>query len=329
MQQGIANAQPLTTAGDRFKNVTVLKDMPADQMGKVMNLMSAALGVNCSHCHDGNNFASENATLKDPARKMLTMTLAINRDYFDGATLVTCNTCHQGQPVPVSTISLEALKTHPLPTQAASAPLPSVDEVLASYAAALGGEEKLKSIRTRHFMAQRIEPHGQTEAEELWQSSQGKSKMNTNYGSIVVSEGFDGERAWKKAADQVIELKPDEALHIQREIAIAFGLNIEQAYDTIQVDSMETIQQRPNYVLAATNKLGMREALYFDCENGLIARRVASVPTVLGSFDYQVDYQDYQKHQGILYPASMRFSVPNIQWTRQVSKVEWNTPFPQ
>ena len=32
------------TAGQKFKNIKVLNDMPADQMGKVMNLMSAMFG---------------------------------------------------------------------------------------------------------------------------------------------------------------------------------------------------------------------------------------------------------------------------------------------
>ena len=35
----------IETAGQKFKNIKVLNEMPADQMGKVMNLMSASLGV--------------------------------------------------------------------------------------------------------------------------------------------------------------------------------------------------------------------------------------------------------------------------------------------
>ncbi|MEO5670166.1 MAG: photosynthetic reaction center cytochrome c subunit family protein [Ramlibacter sp.] len=47
------------TAGQKFKNIKVLNDMPADQMGKVMNLMSASLGVNCSFCHIGDAFEKD------------------------------------------------------------------------------------------------------------------------------------------------------------------------------------------------------------------------------------------------------------------------------
>ena len=43
------------TAGQKFKSIKVLNDMPADQMGKVMNMMSASLGVNCAFCHASND----------------------------------------------------------------------------------------------------------------------------------------------------------------------------------------------------------------------------------------------------------------------------------
>ena len=39
------------TAGQKFKNIKVLNDMTADQMGQVMNMMSASLGFNCAGCH--------------------------------------------------------------------------------------------------------------------------------------------------------------------------------------------------------------------------------------------------------------------------------------
>lgn len=63
-------------ASEKFNNVSILTEMPADEMGKVMNMMSASLGVNCNFCHEGTNFAKENVGKKDVARKMLEMTLS-------------------------------------------------------------------------------------------------------------------------------------------------------------------------------------------------------------------------------------------------------------
>ena len=47
------------TAGQKFKSIKVLNDMPVDQMGKVMNLVSASLGVNCNFCHVGDDFEKD------------------------------------------------------------------------------------------------------------------------------------------------------------------------------------------------------------------------------------------------------------------------------
>ena len=69
------------------------------------------LGVNCGYCHaqekDGSlhlDYASDAKPEKQIARKMMTMLIGINKDYFEvddpvlGSSLlsVTCITCHQG-----------------------------------------------------------------------------------------------------------------------------------------------------------------------------------------------------------------------------------------
>ena len=77
MQNGAVAPQ---TAGQKFKNIKVLNDMPADQLGKVMNLMGAALGVGCSYCHTGYDFHKDDNPKKEVARRMLRMTFALNTD---------------------------------------------------------------------------------------------------------------------------------------------------------------------------------------------------------------------------------------------------------
>src|ERR1041384_836273 len=101
-----ATGQTAATAGQKFKNVKVLKDMPADQMGKVMNIMSESLGVNCDFCHYGNEFEKEGKKEHETSRKMIRMTWDINKEYFDGKQEVSCNTCHNGRAHPLSAPNL-------------------------------------------------------------------------------------------------------------------------------------------------------------------------------------------------------------------------------
>ena len=43
------------TAGKKFKNIQVLKDIPADQLIPSMQFISASLGVECDFCHVENS----------------------------------------------------------------------------------------------------------------------------------------------------------------------------------------------------------------------------------------------------------------------------------
>jgi hypothetical protein len=77
-------------------------------------------------------------------------------------------------------------------------------------------------------------------------------------------------------------------------------------------------------LVTASTAGGVRERLYFDAETGLLVRRSAATPTVFGFFVYQVDYADYKDFGGVKLPATIKYSMPNIRWTRQVLEVKNN-----
>jgi len=85
---GAQSATPQTTkvetAGEKFKNIKVLNDMTADQLGRVMNIMAASLGVKCSFCHNTDNYSSDEKRNKQTARNMIKMTFDINKNAFNG-----------------------------------------------------------------------------------------------------------------------------------------------------------------------------------------------------------------------------------------------------
>src|SRR5579862_7488437 len=95
-QQGVQGK----TAGEVYKNVPALKDTPSSQFLPAMRFMATALGVECEFCHLGTrNIDTPN---KVTARKMIAMTMALNKDNFDGRLEVTCYTCHKGTHDPVN-----------------------------------------------------------------------------------------------------------------------------------------------------------------------------------------------------------------------------------
>jgi hypothetical protein len=88
------------TAGEKFKNIQVLKDMPADQLMPTMKAFTKDLGVKCDFCHVMGAFDKDDKHEKAVARKMIQMAHQINGDNFNGHMRVTCWTCHRGAQEP-------------------------------------------------------------------------------------------------------------------------------------------------------------------------------------------------------------------------------------
>ena len=100
-------------AGTVYKNVQVLKTLPVAQFTRLMASMTewVAPQQGCTYCHvDANNLSSDDIYTKVVARRMLQMTININKNWQahvgssgpTGATGVTCYTCHRGNPVPAN-----------------------------------------------------------------------------------------------------------------------------------------------------------------------------------------------------------------------------------
>ena len=60
-------------AEEQFKNIQVLKGVPAEQIFPTMQFISASLGVECEFCHVQNAFEKDDKKPKQTARKMIDM----------------------------------------------------------------------------------------------------------------------------------------------------------------------------------------------------------------------------------------------------------------
>src|SRR5262245_57604730 len=88
------------TAGQPWKPIKVLTDVPTAQMIPTMRVISASLGVECEFCHESNR--TLNTEKKDVARRMMTMTRTLNTASFGSQPRVTCYTCHRGSSTPLA-----------------------------------------------------------------------------------------------------------------------------------------------------------------------------------------------------------------------------------
>jgi hypothetical protein len=92
-----------------FKNIKVLKGVPAGRLVNIMNMgFGRSLGVSCGFCHVPGKWDLDDKEQKNTARVMLAMVGAINREYLSKLPVdsghppptVSCFTCHRGMPRP-------------------------------------------------------------------------------------------------------------------------------------------------------------------------------------------------------------------------------------
>lgn len=97
--------QPAETV---FKNLQILKQMPAGRLLRVMQMgFSNSLGVSCAHCHVQGDWDKEDKPQKQITREMMKMVGTINGDLLKNIKNlkglnpgVNCTTCHRGQVKP-------------------------------------------------------------------------------------------------------------------------------------------------------------------------------------------------------------------------------------
>lgn len=91
-----------------FENIHTFERLPA---GRLLNIMetgfSNSLGVTCTHCHNPNDWASDEKPRKQIARDMMAMVGKINSEHLaaienleSDRPAVNCTTCHRGQVKP-------------------------------------------------------------------------------------------------------------------------------------------------------------------------------------------------------------------------------------
>lgn len=103
-----------------YKNLKILpKNISEHELDSIMRHFNGAMGQKCNFCHVRNDstktmdWASDKNKHKLIAREMMTMTLKINDKYFEYANkkpsfttnlMVTCYTCHNGRPEPLTKV---------------------------------------------------------------------------------------------------------------------------------------------------------------------------------------------------------------------------------
>ncbi len=325
-----ATQDPAKAEG-RFKNIKAFKGYPADDVFPAMQFMSAALGVDCEYCHVDHEPDSDDKKEKGIARKMITMTLAINQNNFDGHVEVTCMSCHRGvtRPVAIPVIAETETETETEAGSAApkAAELPAVSAVLDKYTQATGGADALAKITSR-VQKGKLTGFGPAPLSvDVMAKAPDKrvTIVKTPKGENITA--FDGQHGWSfNTGRPARDMSPAESEAARLDAAVLFPSDLERLFKEFKVASVDTIDGKAAVKVVATGEGRPSADLWFDVQSGLIVRLVRYADTPVGRNPTQIDYADFRAADGVKIPFRWTVARPSGRFTVQLDDSKQNAP---
>ncbi len=321
-------------AEEQFKNIKVLKGVPAEQIFPSMQFITASLGVECEYCHvrgeKGLEFDKDDKKTKVTARKMMQMMFAINKDNFEGHRDVTCYSCHRGAADPIGTplVATEDLKPEAEPAKApgdAKPVLPPADQLLDKYLAAIGGDAALQKVTSR-VETGKIDANGHQLPIEVYAKAPDKriSIMHMPNGESITA--FDGKQGWLSNGGHAHMMSAAENDAVRIDSDLYFAAHVKTLYKKFTVVPGEKIEGYDTYLVIGRNEGQPPLRLYFDQQSGLLLRLVRYAETALGRNPTQIDYADYRDADGVKTPYRWTLARPGNRFTIQIDQVQQNVP---
>ncbi len=318
-------------AEEEFKNIQALKGIPADQVIPSMQFIAASLGVECEYCHVAHANEKDDKKPKVTARKMINMMMAINKDSFEGKRVVTCYSCHRGAPDPVATPILTDEEAKPAAEEEkkggeAKATLPSAEQLLDKYLAAIGGADALQKITSRVQKGTLTAFGSQHFPVDVYSKAPDKrvSVMHLKGGDSVTA--FDGKQGWLSVPGRVHTMSAAENAAARIDADLYFPAHLKTVYEKFSVDVGEKIDGHDTYMVVGRTEGQPPLRLFLDKESGLLLRLVRYAETPLGRNPTQIDYADYRDVNGLKVPFRWTLARPGNRFTIQVEQLQQNVP---
>jgi photosynthetic reaction center cytochrome c subunit len=329
----LAQATPVPTpnkkASEVFKNIQVLKDVPADQLIPAMQFMTSALGVQCEFCHVENAFDKDDKKPKPIARKMMGMEFAIDSNNFDGKQMVTCYSCHRGSPrplaIPIIPESQPRLISEAEPPNQPSAPdLPKAEEMVAKYVAGLGGEVQISKLTSLDEKGT-FEAGGHQFPVEIFVESPNKIATVTEWPNGESRTILDEQSGWIVFPQREPRpMTPADVDGSRMDANLRFSLDLNKIFSPLKTEKATQIDGH-DVVMVSGERPGMPPVeMYFDRQSGLLVRMVRYGDSPLGRNPIQIDYSDYREVSGVKRPFRWVSATPTGRFIIQIESAQAN-----
>ena len=332
--QASASAAGPKKAEEQFKNIQVLKGVPAEEIFPTMQFIAASLGVECDFCHVQNAFEKDDKKPKQTARKMMEMMFAINADNFDGHREVTCYSCHRGNAHPQAIPAVMTEDSTPKAnegmgqstTSGAKETGPTAEQLVDKYVQALGGAAAIDKITSR-VMKGTIDFGGKSMPIDIY-SKEPEQRISLTHmpeGDSVTA--FNGHEGWLGTPGRPLrEMHGSDLDGAAIDADLHLPTHFKTMFSKMQVQGTQKGGEREAYLVVGQREGKPPVQLYFDEQSGLLLRLVRYGETALGWLPTEIDYADYREANGLKIPYRWTLARPSGRFTIRVSDVKQNVP---
>ena len=334
--QDAANMPGPKKAEEQFKNIKILKGVPAEQIFPTMQFITASLGVECEFCHVHNAFDKDDKKPKLTARKMMEMMFAINKDNFEGQREVTCYSCHRGsaKPQAIPAVMTEEPKEAAVkePMRGPAAPDakesagPSGEQLIDKYLQAVGGSVAIDRVTTC-VMKGTIDFGGKSLPIDIYAKDPEKRISFTHMPDGDSVTAFNGHEGWLGTTGRPLrEMHGSDLDGASIDADLHLATHLKTMFSGMEVRGTEKVDDHEAYVFVGQRAGKPPIQLYFDQQTGLLVRLLRFGDTALGWLPTQIDYADYRDLNGVKIPYRWTLARPSGRFTIQVSDAKQNVP---
>jgi hypothetical protein len=321
-------------AEEQFKNIQVLKGIPAEEIFPTMQFITASLGVECEFCHVHNAFEKDDKKTKQTARKMMEMMFAINKENFEGHREVTCYSCHRGNASPEAIPAVLSEETKLIqPKESVGESVAAKEkagqsgvQLLDKYVQAAGGAAAIDKVSSR-IMKGTIDFGGKSLPIDIYSKDPEKRISFTHMPEGDSVTAFNGHEGWLGTPGRPLrEMHGSDLDGASIDADLHLATHLKTMFTEVRVEGAEKVEDREAYVVVGQREGKPPIRLYFDEQSGLLVRLVRFGETALGWLPTQIDYADYRDLNGTKIPYRWTLARPSGRFTIQVTDVKQNVP---
>jgi hypothetical protein len=205
--------------------------------------------------------------------------------------------------------------------------LPTIDQVLDKYIAAVGGREAIKRITSRVIKGTcEMSAVGLIGTMTMLQKAPDKTLSIVDIpGFGAVQSGFDGNILWSQNPVAGLNEASGAALAAaKRDAEFYQELKLRDMFKKLMIRGKQQISGKDAYIVEAIPEEGKAETYFFDAESGLLVRHDAEIDSGQGAAMTENYYEDYKDLDGVKFPYTVRMVSPTTTIVMRFSEVKDN-----